>query len=216
MTPPSSSTTADVPRRLAVDRPYDDRQRAQRPGEARERHRRQAEQREIEVKRDRQPSRRATRPPRRRACRATPAGCAAAPETRRPTAPGRCRPAPPRARAAAARRRRSARRCCRRRESIGRRPRPGECACCRRAARAGHAAAASVPKPATVHSSRCRTDARGWTPASASVRAGNGHHRQVTGARMELHVRVDVVQQPDVRGRQASLRSRPARSRGPA
>src|SRR5437868_10216567 len=61
-----------------------------------------------------------------------------------------------------------------------------------------HAATASDPNPARVHVNRRRTDARAGTAAAGSVPAGNRHHRHVTGARMELHVCVDVVEDANI------------------
>src|SRR5262245_44964505 len=46
------------------------------------------------------------------------------------------------------------------------------------------AAAARAPNPASVHASRRRM----------SLRSAKRHHRDMTGTRMELHVRVDAVQ----------------------
>ena len=59
---------------------------------------------------------------------------------------------------------------------------------------------ASVPKPATVHASRrATTEARGdRRRLQRQCDRAMRHHRQMTGARMELHVGVDVVEQPDV------------------
>src|SRR5258705_8262900 len=60
------------------------------------------------------------------------------------------------------------------------------------------AATASAPNPTIVISSRCRTGARGGRAAAASVRAGNRHHRQVSGTCMELHVGIHFEQEADV------------------
>src|SRR5437773_7467830 len=62
------------------------------------------------------------------------------------------------------------------------------------------AATASAPNPAIVHASRARID------FGASVSSANRHHRHATGTRMELHVRVDAVETPDVLRRQDVVR----------